>query len=283
MLTTIYDNGVIEQPDGPHSVFFHSAIPSARMKRFRSACDGRLKDSLELYVLDAHLSSHMYSLCRVLEVALREAVHRQMSIRFGVRWYDLEDGTFDDYFTKYVQDAHDEFARRRGWDRRKRGQVSPDDLIAELRMGAWKNLLGKGGYASGVAVKYADTLWSGDSGLSGAFKARAGMIDPPDFEQVSSLVQRFVAARNRISHCEPVVFGFPQSKKTKTGKSQRRTAAGLIYDMRLLYSFIHPELEDWILGQEAMNALLRDPLLSDVAVYLKNGEKVHLSGASYTP
>ncbi|GAA4374103.1 hypothetical protein GCM10023166_25480 [Paeniglutamicibacter cryotolerans] len=206
-----------------------------------------------------------------------------MSARHGVRWFDLEDGTFDDYFIKYVQEAHDEFARRRGWSGRRRGQVSPDDLVAELRMGAWKNLLGKGGYASGVSVKYADTLWSGDSGLGGVFKARDAMTEPPSFEQVSALVQRFVAARNRISHCEPVVFGFPQPKKTKSGKLQRRTAAGLIADMRLLYSFIHPELEDWIFSQEATNTLLRKPLLLQVENYLKQQENVHISGANHKP
>lgn len=269
---------MITQPGGADAGAFHLAIPAARMRRFNSACAGLQKDALRLYILDAHLTAHMHALCRLLEVVLREAVHKQMTVRLGNRWFDTNDGSLDDDFTSYVAAAYDEFARRRNWSRVHKAQVAPDDLIAELKMGAWRNLLSKGSYASGTSVKYDQNLWPGDKGLNTVFKARTGMATPPDFAQISSLVQRFVGARNRISHCEPIVFGFPQTKTTKAGKPIRRTVIGIVHDMRMLYSFIHPELEGWVLDHKELNALLHNPQLIAVENYLINHENVHLSG-----
>lgn len=274
---------MITQPSGADAGAFQLAIPTARMKRFNSACAGLQKDAMRLYVLDAHLAAHLHGLCRLLEVALREAVHKQMTARLGNRWFDIDDGTFDDDFTSYVTAAYDEFARRRNWSRVHKSQVSPDDLIAELKMGAWRNLLSKGSYSGGVSVKYDQTLWPGDNGINAAFKARFGMATAPDFAQISSLVQRFVSARNRISHCEPVVFGFPQSKKTKGNKPIRRTVGGIVHDIRLLYSFIHPDLEAWVLGHTELNALLLNVQLTQVENYLIKQERVQLSGRDLHP
>ena len=91
--------------------------------------------------------------------------------------------------------------------------------------GTWVNLLD-----TGARGNYEADLWR--PAISGSFQADQPTAPHPR-AQVHALVKRMNWARNRVNHCEPVIFGFPRKGQiTAQGVRLRTTPHQLLADAR---------------------------------------------------
>lgn len=118
---------------------------------------------------------------------------------------------------------------------RKVGRNAPDGkVVAQLMLGTWVALLGRGGSrADGTRARYVADLWG--SAISAAFPASSR-------GDVHRLAMRLNWARNRINHCEPVVFGFPQPGLGRPGVQVRRSPVRVLEDARILTTLVDARL-----------------------------------------
>lgn len=170
-----------------------STLAPARLRRFRAATRGD-RAALRLYLLDSHISSQMHAIVRVVEVALREHVHRALTTAFDERWYISRRDLLDADLRKKIDDVLNEVGEN----------APPGKVVARLMFGAWASLLGRGATkVDGTSATYVATIW--EQALKDGFKD-VGVTR----KELRSTAMSLNWARNRISHCEPVVFGFPQ-------------------------------------------------------------------------
>jgi hypothetical protein len=128
-----------------------------------------------------------------MEIALRNAMHRELSTIFGASWYDNPACGFDAGTISRIADAKNDLQR-------SKYPLDPPHIVAALSFGFWVALLGKGGRigAFGSAKSNYDmTLWR--PCLYKAFPhvrlRRAEVHAPLDYLRT---------LRNRIAHHEPI-------------------------------------------------------------------------------
>jgi hypothetical protein len=200
------------------------------MATYIQAAGGDRKKALRLYTWNTAVSAAFYGPLQGLEVALRNAAHRQLSISYGPAWYDnpacgLDAGTLD-----RIDGARSSLNRGKY-------PIDPPHMVAELPFGFWVSLLGKGGRAPAPDTgkkDYEKTLWR--KCLYKAFPyarlSRSQAHTPLDYLRT---------LRNRIAHHEPI-FG-------------RHLEA----DIRSIISvsgWICPKTADWIAHHSRVEELL---------------------------
>lgn len=235
------------------------SLAPVRFRRFRAATSGD-REAASLYLLDSMVASHMHATVRVIEVALREHLHRALSEAFGEKWYLTQNSTFDEALAANVKDALESV-----------GENAPAGrVIAKFTFGTWVSLLGKGSKKSdGTNARYVENLW--EPALQAAFDK--GSITRSGLRRIAMSLNW---ARNRISHCEPVVFGFPQPGLGKPGLQIRRAPHLVLEDARTLASHISPGLEGWLRRWTEVDELLRDPLLQVALKHVDEEDGVEL-------
>lgn len=82
----------------------------------------------------------------------------------------------------------------------------------------------------------------------------------------SRRTQRLNWARNRVNHCESVVFGFPQPGQAQ-GIQLRHSPAGIIEDCRVLVGRFSGEVEAWMRASTAVDQLVAHPLAQQALAY----------------
>lgn len=221
-----------------------ASLAPARLRAFRRATQGHNRLALEMYLVDARLASTMHATFRAVEVLVRERMHRALSASFSERWFDVLE-------TRGLLDARTErklaVARQRAADG---SAPSAGKVVAQLMLGAWVELLDRG--ATG---RYELELWPV---LTTAF---AGRGPTPPRQEVHDLAKRFNWARNRVNHCEPVVFGFPLvGERAPDGRQRRSAPAALLEDVRALADLADPAVSRWLRTCSAADDLIADPL-----------------------
>ena len=133
------------------------SLAPVRLRRFRAATSGD-RAAVRLYLLDSEISSHMHATVRVIEVALREHLHRALTAAFDERWFVSQRGLFDEDLAEKIDSVLAEV-----------GEKAPaGKVVAQLMFGSWASLLGRGGSkADGTSARYVQTIW--DPVLSDAF------------------------------------------------------------------------------------------------------------------
>ncbi|WP_298461274.1 hypothetical protein [uncultured Cellulomonas sp.] len=229
------------------SAFVASLAPQ-RLRAFRRATGGNDRRAVELYLIDAELASLMHGTIRGVEVLLRERMHRSLVAAFDDRWYLTLQSQFDLKTKRKIDEAVTLVGRNNA------GKV-----IAQLMFGAWTGLLNAGGPMTGVRnaaiADYETALWS--PALRNAF------IGSPTRTHVHALAQSLNWARNRINHCEPVVFGFPQQGQGAPGRQQRKSPERVVADARTLLTLLDVDVAAWMTRWHPLDRLMRDPLAQD--------------------
>lgn len=254
---------MIPQLDLAQQQAFIRSLAPARLTKFRAVFGGRDRDAVELYLLDAALVSHLHAVTRTVEVALREAMHGALTAQYGPRWYNSQASHLDNRTLKMISEAKQKLEYK----------PAPGKVVAQLMLGAWVSLLDRGGtLKAGSRADYEAHLW--DPAVRSVF-SRGGLS--PTRSDIHGLAQSINWARNRINHCEPVVFGFPQLGQSGTSKVQdRHSPARVLEDMRQLTHHLDPTLGAWLAQPSAVDVLIADSKAQLALNYAKSMPGVNI-------
>lgn len=173
--------------DDPVVNALKTSLSPERMATYIAKTNGDHKKAVRLYTWNTAASAAFYGPLQWLEVTLRNAMHRELSKKYGLEWYDNKDCGFDIGTEKRIDNTKREVCKHKH-------DVDPPHVVAELSFGFWVTLLGPGGKApDGTNRNYEMTLWR--KCLHNAFShkklARRGIHKPLDD------LRNF---RNRIAH-----------------------------------------------------------------------------------
>ena len=126
-------------------------------------------------------------------LALRNALHRELTRLYGAAWYDNLAAGLDRGALERIADAKRKIAPGGG-------TVTPSKMVARLSFGFWVSLLGSGGRldAAGRRANYEMTLWR--PALRRAFPYRTPLTRIQAYQPLNALRK----LRNRIAHHEPI-------------------------------------------------------------------------------
>jgi hypothetical protein len=152
-----------------------------RLAPYLAYVGGNQERAVRLYEQNTALAEALYGILQGLEIALRNAIHEQMTLGLGVEawWTVVTLGPEQQSMIRKAEDA----LRREG---------KPPDagrVIAELSFGFWTGITGP---------KYAD-LWR--NYLVKAFARR-----PVQRIDVHTRLNSIRKLRNRVAHHEPILF-----------------------------------------------------------------------------
>ena len=170
-----------------------ASISRERLGTYLTLAQGNREKALQLYTWNTTVSAAFYGPLQGLEVALRNAIHRQLTRLYGEAWYDnpvvgLDLGGLDRIATAKTKIT------------RTGGTVTPSGLVAGLSFGFWVSLLGPGGRLdpAGRRANYEMTLWR--PGLRRSFPHRTPLTRVQAYQPLNSLRK----LRNRVAHHEPI-------------------------------------------------------------------------------
>ena len=180
-------------PGGPVLDALEASLSPERFATYLAATGGDRAEALRLYTWNTALSAAFYGPLQGLEVAVRNAMHLELSARYGPAWYDNPQAGLDAGALDRVRAGKDEL-------RRGRYVVDTPHLVAALPFGFWVSLLGRGGRGPIPGTPKRDydmTLWR--PALHRAFPtARLRRTD------AHSRLDYLRTFRNRIAHHEPI-------------------------------------------------------------------------------
>ncbi len=169
-----------------------TSLSPERMATYLAVTGGDKEQAVRLYTWNTAASAAFYGPLQGLEVALRNAIHRELSVCYGVNWYDNPACGFSAGTLNRLVEAKNKL-RRDGY------AVDPPHLVAALSFGFWVTLLGKGSQAAtgGRKCNYEMTLWRPTlhKAFPNARLRRSAVHQPLNY------LQTF---RNRIAHHEPI-------------------------------------------------------------------------------
>ena len=170
-----------------------AAFSPERMGTYLRAAREDRKQAVRLYTWNTAMCAAFYGPLQALEIAMRNAMHRELAACYGEEWYDKPAAGLD-------RGARERIANARMAAQRARRTVTPPRVVATLPFGFWVALLSAGGRIerAGPKADYEKTLWR--PALRNAFPHRAPLTRRQAHEPLDVLR----ALRNRIAHHEPV-------------------------------------------------------------------------------
>jgi len=169
------------------------SLSPERLATYLTAAGKDQEKALHLYTWNTAVSAAFYGPLQGLEVALRNAMHRELARVHGQDWYDQPRCQLDAGACERVDAAKRDLQRGNY-------PIDPPHVVAALAFGFWVSLLGRGGrlpILRSSRANYDMTLWR--PALFRAFpnarKPRADVHRPLDYLRT---------LRNRIAHHEPI-------------------------------------------------------------------------------
>ncbi|UTT52426.1 Abi family protein [Microbacterium maritypicum] len=248
---------MIPQPTLVEQRALIDSLAPQRLRRFRAAVAGD-RGAIALYLLDSQIASHLHATVRMVEVALRERVHRALSSSFDDHWYLSQRELFDVDLTEKIDEALEKVGEK----------APPGKVVAQLMLGTWVSLLGKGDRKEdGTKARFDRNIWA--PALQDAFPG----IDRKSLHRSAMSLNW---ARNRINHCEPIVFGFPQPGLGAPGVQLRRAPHLVLEDARSFIGYLDADLEGWMRRWSEIDTLLMDPLVETALDHIEQEKSVEL-------
>ena len=170
-----------------------AAFSPERMSTYLSSVQGDREKALHLYAWNTAISAAFYGPLQGLEVALRNAMHRQLAGCYGADWYDNPSAGLDAACLNRIAKAKTEVARAGH-------KPEPPRVVAALSFGFWISLLGSGGRMDQAQRRadYERTLWR--PALRASFPHRKTLTR----KQAHRPLDYLRTLRNRIAHHEPI-------------------------------------------------------------------------------
>jgi hypothetical protein len=249
-------------PSPPETAALSGLLARPRLAPYRRVFRGAHALAIQLYLLDSALATAFHELLRVVEIGMREAMNRELTLAYGPKWM-LNANLLDENTQSHVTQALKRVGR----------QASQGKIVAEITFGGWTGLLQPGGYVgkgrNRVQRDYEQTLWV--PALSKAFQhTNASRVS------VSERATRVKNLRNRVAHHESIVFGITQPGQ-KIGSAQlRQLPASALQDVRILIGYVDPHLQTWLANCIDIDSILQDSLISDALAFTANRQDIQL-------
>ncbi|WP_276686965.1 Abi family protein [Corynebacterium casei] len=181
-------------------------LGAARFIRYLNAADQNLEKAIQLYRWNTQLAGAIHSQLSHFEVLTRNSMDLVLQEwnyqACGYRGWSLEHQTGEllhEMFKRPLAQARRRAANaskhRTSGHRRKNAPLTHDDVIAQLSLGNWANLLGE---ALPAHRQRAQVLWQ--EGLHKAFP-RIQNSDASR-KEIGKRIERLTRLRNRVSHQE---------------------------------------------------------------------------------
>ena len=197
-----------------NKVFFEKVFSDKRMERYFALYPDNEDKAIKHYQSNLQLTEAFYTSLSVLEVALRNALSRELETMTGREdWYAVFPNTLGlTNLNRYVTQATKQIAGRHE-------QITPSKIVAELTLGFWVSLLN---------TEYERLLWKD--------LRRAFPYLPKKERQrkkVSAPLNRFRAFRNRVFHNESICWNI-------------RRVQEIHNELILLLEWINKDLPKWL-------------------------------------
>ncbi len=202
-----------------------TALSAERTQTYLVEAGNDRTRALRLYTWNTAVSAAFYGPLQGLEVALRNAIHRELTARYGAAWHDAAGPGFDHVARERLE------AAKRDLQRQKL-PVDPPHLVAVLSFGFWVSLLGRN------KADYEMTLWR--PALRRAFP-HASSLNMKNAHRRLNYLRKL---RNRIAHHEPVFM---------------RDLAQDFQSILTVTGWISPAMRDWIELHSRVEAILQTP------------------------
>ncbi len=195
----------------------------ARLARYRTACDGDAGLAISDYSWNILLAEAMVPMLSVLEIALRNALHRHLVQRYAREdWWQIWDG--NPCFTKLLRSVDEVCSKLAS----RREKATPDKIIAELTFGFWSSLFD---------AQYQDELWK---------DLRLAFPWCPKHQRqrrtISAALNQVRDLRNRVFHHEPLLWLVPDLRN--------QHARGI-----MLVNWLDPQLGRWLDGHDRLASI----------------------------
>ena len=172
---------------------FMKSISCERFSTYLDSADGNRAIALRDYAWNTAISAAFYGPLQCLEIALRNAMHRELSKKYGLEWFDNRDAGLNVDARKKIKA---EKARAR---HSNSGKIDVPKVVARLSFGFWISLIGSGNRfdSDGKAhYDYEETLWR--PALHLAFPTCLTR------KKAHTPLNHLGIFRNRIAHHEPI-------------------------------------------------------------------------------
>ncbi|MCQ2128255.1 MAG: Abi family protein [Bacteroidaceae bacterium] len=174
---------------------FEHILSYSRIQRYVDACNGDTRKAMTLYRLNLHLSQEMFTIVSCFEVALRNAIDKNMIINFGNEWLkdaQLADGIFDNkkcYKTKnIIRYAYNKAVKQKSY--------SHEGLLSDMDFGVWKYMFAPNEY-SAIGRTLLKIFPN---------KPTSSATMQYNNKYVFNELDKINKMRNRIAHHEPICF-----------------------------------------------------------------------------
>lgn len=174
---------------------FEYILSPKRMERYLKACNGRKRKAMKLYNENINLAKEVYVVVNYFEVALRNAIDRQLKLALGEDWLRdavMPGGIFDN------PKCHDSYkiiyARYNSLNRSE--EYTHSKLLSSLEFGIWRYMFSPSQYKATGQV------------LLRIFPNKPKSSPLMQYNNVYFFNElNYVnALRNRIAHHEPICF-----------------------------------------------------------------------------
>lgn len=173
------------------------SVSADRLTKYLEHTGDDQTKALQTYTWNTIISAAFYGSLQGLEVALRNAMHRELSRRFGAEWFDNSEAGLNAGAQTRIAKAREDL-KQRG----RTVEASNSDIVAALSFGFWVSLLRKGGdLGTGRKADYDKTLWLPALRMAFLPAAAGGKLQR---RQAHETLYRLNDFRNRIAHHEPI-------------------------------------------------------------------------------
>ncbi len=180
---------------------FQNILSPERLKRYVVACENDTRKAMSLYRLNLQLSQEVFTLLSCFEVALRNAIDRELTARFGHNW--LRDSVSQGGIFNISSCRDSARIISRAYERLNRnGEYSHHKLLAEMEFGIWKYMFANPQYRATGQILL--RVFPNKPRSSAEFQYNNTYM----FNELDGIN----ILRNRIAHHEPICFAKRQPK-----------------------------------------------------------------------
>jgi len=166
-----------------------------RFAQYQRFCGGDDVKAWLLYQYNIELSESLYTSLSILEITLRNVIHRELTNKYNsLEWYN------EFAFHKNLEPLHNMILSAKENLNRDNKAITPDNIVATLNFGFWTSVFN---------YRYERILWN---------KLRFAFPHMPrkrrTRKNVSSAINRIrQRLRNRVYHYEPICWKINRTKQ----------------------------------------------------------------------